>query len=52
MAMRSDIESGSPRRAWWYSFWFSVLAIVLGVGGIALAAYLLIWALVGNPDWQ
>jgi hypothetical protein len=38
-----------PRRHWWDSLWFAVLAIVLAVGGIVLVLYLFASAVVA--DW-
>jgi hypothetical protein len=42
-------DETQPRRHWWYSLWFAVLAIVLAVGGIVLVIYLVASAVVA--DW-
>ena len=39
--MRVTPDYIEPRRAWWLSFWFAVLAILAVVGGIAYVAYLI-----------
>jgi hypothetical protein len=39
------VDTHSPSRAWWFSWWFAVLAILIAIGGIALAIFLIIWAI-------
>ena len=39
--MRVTPDYIEPRRAWWLSFWFAVLAILAVIGGIAYVAYLI-----------
>jgi hypothetical protein len=39
------VHNSSPRRQWWYSWWFAVVAILFAIGGIALAVFLIAWAI-------
>jgi hypothetical protein len=40
------VESATPKKHWWRSFWFAVVAILLAVGCLAFGAALVLWALL------
>jgi hypothetical protein len=39
------VDATSPKRSWWYSWWFAAIAILLAVGGLAWAVFLLAQAI-------
>jgi hypothetical protein len=40
------MDAAPPRRQWWQSFWFAIVAILLAVGCLTLAVGLLLWAII------
>jgi hypothetical protein len=45
-----NMDSVRPTRQWRHAWWFAVITILVGLGGIALAVALLVWALLPGID--
>ena len=39
------VGSVSPKRQWWHSLWFAILAILIAVALLALAVILVAWTI-------